>query len=57
MLHTKFRGNRTSIMLIDFHFLVPEIFIQNLVQNGTVFSEKIGFDFFVCTRPWAKVKK
>ena len=40
MLHTKFRGNRkftiyghgghlghvTSIMLSDFHFLVPEIF-------------------------------
>ena len=43
-------GHVTSIMLSDFHFLVPEIkvFIQNLVQICTVVSEKI---------PWAKVKK
>ena len=31
-------------MLINFHFLVPEIFIQNLVQNGSVVSEKIRFE-------------
>ena len=32
-------------MLINFHFLVPEAFIQNLVQNGSVVSEKIRFEF------------
>ena len=33
-------------MSLNFHFLVPESFhIQNLVQNGTVVSEKIWFDF------------
>ena len=32
-------------MLINFHFLVPESFLQNLVQNGSVVSEKIRFDF------------
>ena len=73
MLHTKFRGNRpagsgvedfedhlghvTSIMSADFHFLVPESFHKNLVQIGTVVSEKIRFEIFVCTRPWVKVKK
>ena len=31
-------------MLSDFHFLVPEAFIQNLVQFSTVFSEKIQFE-------------
>ena len=41
------------------HILISlylKAFIQNLVQIGTVVSEKIQFDF-VCTRPWAKVKK
>ena len=32
-------------MLSDFHFLVPESFIQNLVQIGKVVSEKIWFEF------------
>ena len=32
-------------MLINFHFLVPESFIQNLVQNDLVVSEKIRFEF------------
>ena len=32
-------------MLINFHFFVPENFIQNLVQNGSVVSEKIRFEF------------
>ena len=38
-------GHVTSIMSPDFHFLVPESFIQNLVQIGTVVSEKIQFEF------------
>ena len=38
-------GHVTRIMFINFHFLVPEIFIQNLVQNGPVVSEKIWFEF------------
>ena len=32
-------------MSSDFHFLVPESFHKNLVQIGTVVSEKIRFDF------------
>ena len=32
-------------MSSDFHFHVPESFIQNLVQIGTVVSEKIQFEF------------
>ena len=32
-------GHVTSIMSSDFHFLVPEAFIQNLVQISTVVSE------------------
>ena len=35
----------TSIMSLNFHFLVPESFHKNLVQIGTVASEKIPFDF------------
>ena len=38
-------GHVTSVMLSDFHFLVPETFTQNLVQIGTVVSEKIQFEF------------
>ena len=38
-------GHVTSIMSSDFHFLIPESFIQNLVQIGTVVSEKIQFEF------------
>ena len=38
-------GHVTSVMLSDFHFLVPESFLQNLVQIGTVVSEKIRFEF------------
>ena len=38
-------GHVTSVMISDFHFLVPEAFIQNLVQIGTVVSEKIQFEF------------
>ena len=32
-------------MFINFHLLVPKSFIQNLVQNVTVVSEKIRFEF------------
>ena len=32
-------------MSSDFHFLVPESFDTNLVQIGTVVSEKIQFEF------------
>ena len=35
----------TSIMPSDFHLHVPESCIQNLVQIGTVVSEKIRFEF------------
>ena len=35
----------TSIILSDFHFIVPENFHKNLVQIGTVVSDiKFGFD-------------
>ena len=37
-------GHVTRIMSSDFHFLVPEIFHKNLVQIGTVVSEKIRFE-------------
>ena len=32
-------------MSLDFHFLVPERFHKNLIQIGTVVSEKIRFEF------------
>ena len=35
----------TRIKLKKFHFLVPESFHTNLVQNGPVVSEKIWFEF------------
>ena len=38
-------GHVTSIIISDFHFLVPESFIQILVQIGKVVSEKIQFEF------------
>ena len=38
-------GHVTSIMSSYFHFLVPESFHKNLVQIGTVLSEKIRFEF------------
>ena len=33
-------GHVTSIMLMNFRFLVPKSFIQNLVKNGSMVSEK-----------------
>ena len=38
-------GHVTSIMLINFHYLVPESFHAKLVQNGSVVFEKIRFEF------------
>ena len=37
-------GHVTSIMLINFHFLVTGSFHTNLVQNGSVVSEKRRFE-------------
>ena len=56
--HGGYLGNVTSIMSSGFHFLVPESCHKNLVQIGKVVPEKIRFEFlYICTRPWAKVKK
>ena len=38
-------GHVTNIISSDFHFLVLESFHKNLVQIGTVVSEKIRFEF------------
>ena len=38
-------GHVTSVMLSNFYFLVTEAFIQTLVQNGTIVTEKIRFEF------------
>ena len=40
-----------------FIYLYLKAFIENLVQIRTVVSEKNRYDFFVFTRPYAKVKK
>ena len=42
-------GHVTRFMFTNFNFLVPESFIQNLVQNGPVVSEKIRFEFCMYT--------
>ena len=39
------RGHVTNIMSLDFNFLVPESFNKNLVQIGTVVSQKFRFEF------------
>ena len=39
-------GHVTSIMSSHFHFLVSESFHKNLLQIGTVVSEKIMFEFW-----------
>ena len=38
-------GHVSSIILINFHFLEPKNYIQNLVENGLVVSEKSKFQF------------
>ena len=47
----------TSIMSSDFISLYLKAFIKNFAQIDTVGSEQIRFEFFVCTQPWANVKK
>ena len=42
-------GHVTIIMSSGFHFLVPGSFHKNLVQIGTVVSEKIRFEFCMYT--------
>ena len=42
-------GHVTSIMALDFHFLVPESFHKNLIQIGKVVSEKICLNFCMYT--------
>ena len=41
--HDGHLGHVTSIMLSDFHFLVPESFHKYLIQIRKVVSEKIQF--------------
>ena len=57
MLHTKFRGNRSTgfgghvghlghvinIILSNFHFIVPKGLHTKVVKNGPVVSEKSKF--------------
>ena len=51
-------GHVTSIMSSDFHFLVPESFQKiNLVQIGTVVSEKIWFEFLYVHDLWPRSRK
>ena len=38
-------GHVTNNMSSNFHFLYLKAFIQNLIQNGTVVSEKIFLNF------------
>ena len=41
-------GNVTSIMSLNFNFIVQKTYIQNLVQNGQLVSEKINVIIFIC---------
>ena len=43
--HGSHLGHVTSIMLINFPFLVPQNLIQNLVENGQVVFEKSKFQY------------
>ena len=47
-------GNVTSIMLTNFVFLYLKAFIQNLVQKGTVVSEKVWFEFLYVNDLWPR---
>ena len=44
-------GHVSSIVSSDLRFLVPESFHKNLVQIGTVVSEKIQFEFLYIHNP------
>ena len=50
-------GHVTSIMLSDFHFLVPESFHTKFGSDRHSSFWENPVRIFVCTRPWAKVKK
>ena len=52
--HCGHLGHGTSIMLSDFHFLVPESFHKKIVQIGKVDSEKIRFDFLYVLDLWPR---
>ena len=41
--HGSHLGNVTSITLMNFHFIFLKAYIQNLVENGPVASEKSKF--------------
>ena len=41
--HGSHLSHVTSIMLMNFHFLVHKAYLQNLVENGPVVSEKSKF--------------
>ena len=43
--HGSHLGHVISIMLIDFHYLVLQAYIQNLADNGPVVTEKSKFKF------------
>ena len=47
-------GHVTSIMSLDFHFLVPESLHTKWVQIGTVVSEKIRFEFSYVRNLWPR---
>ena len=50
-------GHVTSIMSSDFHFLVPEGFHTKFGSaRHTSFCEN-PVQIFICTPPWAKIKK
>ena len=50
-------GHVTIIMSSDFHFLVPESFHKKFgLDRHSSFREN-RVTIFVCTQPWAKVKK
>ena len=50
-------GHVTSIILSDFHFLVPESFHINFNSDRQSSFWKNPVWIFVCTRPWPKAKK
>ena len=50
-------GHVTSIMSSDFPFLVPESFLKKIGSDRHNSFGENPVCIFVCTRPWAKVKK
>ena len=50
-------GLVTSIMLSDFHFLVPESFHTKFGSDRHSSFLENPVQIFICTPPWAKVKK